>query len=102
MPDQNTALTILGLAIAIKPVGDVAADFLKRVLGPSADAGGQVLAHPIQQYQAARVKRAQEMLATASDILESRGHAAQHVPGRILFPILEKASLEEDEAMQKL
>jgi hypothetical protein len=95
------AATIVGLSVAAKPALDLVKDFLGRVLAPTGDALGKSLAHPIVEWQKRRVERATALVAEAAAVVAEGGGEPQPVPARLLFPILEKGSLEEDEALRE-
>jgi hypothetical protein len=90
------AVTIAGLKYLGKPSAELVKDFLGRILAPSGDAFGQVLAHPIVEWQKRRVERADKLVERAAAIAAERGEEPKPVPGRILFNILEHGSVEED------
>ena len=94
--DLGTAVVILGLTGASKGVVE---DFLKRVLGPIGDASGKVLSRPIEEWHRRRVERAARLTTDAATMLEEAGTEAVVVPGRILWPILERGSIEEEESL---
>jgi hypothetical protein len=97
MTDPLTgAATIVGLSVAAKPALDLVKDFLGRVLAPTGDAIGRSLAHPIVEWQKRRVERASKLVADAAAVVAESGQEPQPVPGRLLIPILEKGSLEDD------
>jgi Abortive infection alpha len=90
----------MGLKHVGAPMAALATDFLSRVLAPGADATGVALAHPIEEWHRKRVDRANEIVVSAARILEEEGVDPQPVPGRILFPILQSGSLEENDALR--
>lgn len=92
----EVAIRIAGLSYVGKPGAELLRDFLGRILAPVGDALGRVGAHPIVEWQKRRVERADKMFERAATIAAERGEAAQPVPGRILFNILEHGSVEED------
>jgi hypothetical protein len=98
---EITTVTILGLAPAVAGSA-VAQDFLKRVLGPVADEAGKALAHPLQQWNEKRLRLGMETLVSAAKMIEDAGHTATPVPGRVLFPLLQAASIEEDDQLRKM
>lgn len=93
--DPTTAL-ILGAAagVASKAVEATAGGVLANV--------GEGLFPHLVAWRNQRVKRAEAILADASSIVRDSGVPVQTVPGRILFPLLEKASMEEDEELRKM
>src|SRR5262249_35716211 len=101
--EMTTALAIFG--IANSPIGKegagLARDLLGRMLGPSFDAMGNVLADPIKNFHRQRVERAEFVVIEAASKAIEEGGALHPVPGRILWPILEKSSLEEDDSLRR-
>lgn len=94
------AVAIVGLKHLGKPAAGVVADFLKRVLAPTGDALGGAIAHPIVEWQKRRVERAQAIVEAAAKVIDETGAVAQAVPGRILMPLLERASLEDEDSLR--
>ena len=62
----------------------------------------QAAAHPILEWQRKRVSRAQELVERAAYQLQAHGHEPKSVPGRVLMPLLESGSLEEDERLKEV
>ena len=94
------AVAIVGLKHLGKPAAGVVADFLKRVLAPTGDALGGAIAHPIVEWQKRRVERAESIVEDAARAVHEAGAVPQPVPGRILMPLLERASLEEEDSLR--
>ena len=97
----TSAVVLAGLKHLGAPNAKMLADFVGRVLGPAGDELGQVLADPVREYRERRAMRAQELLLAAVAQLERSGQVAEPVPGRVLMPILEHGSLEEDEQLHQ-
>jgi hypothetical protein len=95
------AIVIAGLKYVGQPAAELVREFLGKVLTPTADAVGQVAAYPIQEWQRRRVERAAELLIDAAVIVQETDLELQAVPGRILWPILERGSLEDDDELQR-
>jgi len=98
MPDSTTSLqiaTLLGFAQVSK---DAVTDIVKRLLGPLADRAGDALANSLFPD---RAKRVAEVLTESVRMITDAGMQPQAVPGRILMPILEHVSWEEDDALRK-
>lgn len=93
------AVAIMGLKHVGQPAVGVVADFLKRVLSPTGDALGEAIAHPIVEWQKRRIARAGVAIENAARIALESGKEVQAVPSRILLPLLERASLEENEEL---
>jgi len=79
-----------GIDSVLAPVRDT----LNRLLGPLADELGGVLADPVRVF---RFKRSVRLLEKVKRIAEEAGFEPRAVPLKTLLPILENASLEEDE-----
>jgi hypothetical protein len=90
-------VVMAGLKHVGKPTAELVKDFLGRVLAPTGNALGEALAHPIVEWQKRRVDRAQKLVGDAALIVAEAGDEAQQVPGRVLWPLLERGSVEEDE-----
>lgn len=69
-------------------------DLIKRIGGPVADEIGEYLAASVRPYT---VVRKVEAMAKAQRMLKDRGIPPQSVPPRLLLPILEGASIEDEE-----
>jgi len=93
MDPSLAATIIMGLQTVGKPAGDVAKDLIVRLLGPTFDIGGDALKNWVQR----RIKRGQETVVNAGRLVEEAGLEVREVPGRILIPLIQSASLEEDE-----
>lgn len=102
MEAGESVAIITGLAVVGKPAAEVVKDFLIRVFGPTGDAVGNALAHSLEEFNRRRVANANKTLYDAARAAQSSGKPVRLVPGRILFPILEKASVEEEEVLRKL
>jgi CO dehydrogenase/acetyl-CoA synthase gamma subunit (corrinoid Fe-S protein) len=93
MDPTLAATIIMGLPTVAKPAADVAKDLLVRLLGPSVDIAGDAL----KQWVEARIERGQETVIRAGTIVGEAGLEIHPVPGRILIPLIQSASLEEDQ-----
>jgi hypothetical protein len=71
-----------------------ASDLIKRTGGPVADEIGEYLAASVRPYT---VVRQVEAVAKAQQMLNKRGLSTHPVPPRLLLPILEGASIEDEE-----
>lgn len=96
------AVVIVGMQKVASPAADLVKDFLGRILAPSADAIGTAVAHPIMEWQQRRVLRAAQLLEDAARAVVDNGGVPQPVPGRLLMPILERASVEDDERLSSV
>lgn len=101
MDPVTGAVVIAGLKYVGTPAADVVKEFLNKVLAPPGTAIGKALAHPIVEWQKRRVERANRLVLDAAQIVADSGQEPQPVPGRLLMPILEKASLEEDDDLSR-
>jgi hypothetical protein len=82
------------LAKVAEKVLEPAADLIKRIGGPVADEIGEYLAASVRPYT---VVRQVEAVAKAQQMLNDRGLSTHSVPPRLLLPILEGASIEDEE-----
>ena len=94
-------LTILGLSYAGKEAVAVVGQFTRDIFGPSARAIGDGMAAPLRAWADRRAKRAEQLVTDAALSVDAAGGIAHPVPGRILFPILERGSVEEDETLRQ-
>ena len=102
MDAPTAAAAITGLTVVGKPAIDLVTDVVRRIVTPSADAIGEGLAAPLQQWAKRRHENALGTVIGAAQILIEKGIEPQAVPGRILFPILEKSSVEEDADLRQI
>jgi abortive infection alpha-like protein len=98
----DATLVIVGLqagaaAGAAKPAAELVKSFIERLFGPSVDYAGQGL----RKWLERRTFRAQAVIADAAQMLQDADVEAREVPGRILLPLIEYASLEDDEELQR-
>jgi hypothetical protein len=100
--DAQTALVIAGLSYAGKEAAGVLAKVVAEVLTPSAQAIGDGFAANFRVWAKRRNDRALATLSEAAEIVEASGLIVHEVPGRVLWPLLEKSSLEEDQALRRL
>jgi hypothetical protein len=77
---------------ALEPVGDL----IKRIAGPVADEIGEYLSAVVRPYT---VVRKVEAVLKTHRMLKERGISPHAVPPRLLLPILEGASIEDDEEL---
>jgi abortive infection alpha-like protein len=101
MDPVSGAAVIVGLQKFGEPAAELVKDFLGRILAPTGDALGQALAQPIVEWQKRRVERASKLVREAAAAVAESGQEPQPVPGRLLFPILERGSLEEDDELHQ-
>lgn len=96
MDAATAAALIMGLQTVGTPAAEMAKDLIGRFLGPTVDIGGDAL----KNWVHTRIARGHDTVITAAAILEQSGLEPRPVPGRILLPILEHSSLEEDDALR--
>jgi hypothetical protein len=100
--DTPTAITIVGLgATAGKEAVSVVGHFVKEIFGPTSRAVGMGIAAPVRAWAERRVERAKQLVIDAAILADKKGITPHAVPGRVLLPILEYASVEEDNEMQR-
>lgn len=100
---DQTTLTLFGLAAgagvyAAKKGTDVVAELVGAVLKPTAEDRGAAL----REYFEKRRERAAAVVRSAGKLLDDNSVVPVEVPGRILFPLLEAASLKEDETLRRM
>lgn len=93
--DPTTALILGGAAGAASKAVDAAASGVLANLGEG-------LFPQLVAWRNQRVKRAEQILEDTTRILEASRVEVQTVPGRILWPILEKGSMEEDDGLRDM
>jgi hypothetical protein len=102
MQDPNAITDILGLGKVGEKAIEVAGKFLERILGAAADQAGEALADPIRSWRERRTRRAIATVTEAASLLQTARRRAIPVPGRILFPLLDAASVEEDPEVRRM
>lgn len=95
------AVVIAGLTTIGKPTAEALTAVLGKIVSPSADAIGQGIAVSLQAWAKRRAELASGTVIGAAKLLYEAKIEPQPVPGRLLMPILEHASLEEDEQLQR-
>ncbi|MBZ5571521.1 MAG: DUF4393 domain-containing protein [Acidobacteriia bacterium] len=90
---QTTELAKSALKEVLAPVMDL----FQRLLGPAADEVGQSFADSARVW---RLKRAIRLVEHVKVLVESAGIDVRPVAPRLLFPILDGASLEDDDELQ--
>jgi hypothetical protein len=98
MPDP---LTILGLSYAGKEAIAVVGEFAREIFGSSARAVGKGIAAPFEASAERRVEAAKSVIVDAALQVQAAGRNPRPVPARTLMPLLEKASLEEDQGLRR-
>jgi hypothetical protein len=86
------------IAIVAGFVGGRGGRFLDEVLKPTASLMGEDIAN---KYRAWRARNIADVMNAAAEMREAAGLPIAPVPGRILFPILEYASVEEDDELRR-
>lgn len=76
-----------------------AADLVHRLAGPVCDDIGAMISDSMKPY---RAKNLVSTLRKTERILHEAGLPANAVPTRLLFPIVEASSIEDDEALQEM
>jgi hypothetical protein len=73
---------------------------LQKLLAPGLDDIGPDSTAPLAAWKEHRINNVGRLVETAAMSLTASGIEANPVPGRVLFPILERGSLEDDETLQ--
>ena len=81
---------------SIKQAADIAKSFLSKLVGPASEEAGLILKENVRFY---RLKNQLRILRKAQDMLNEAGIEPNAVPLRTLLPLLEGASLEDDESL---
>lgn len=76
----------------------VSEGILRRILGPAADEVGLILRDKVQDY---RKKNLSKMTSRALAIIANSDIEPREIPLRTLIPILERASVEDDEYLSE-
>lgn len=95
MPDPITiiASSLPAVAGTVATIYGVAKPFLTKILGPAADEIGELGRDYIKDF---RAKNVANRLANADKLLLDAGIEAQSIAPKVLVPLLENASLEEE------
>jgi hypothetical protein len=102
MDPVTGAVIIAGLTTAGKQTADGLMNIIGKILNPSAESIGEGMASSLQEWAKRRKERAAGILIGAATILEVAQIEPISVPGRILMPILEKGSVEEDPELRQV
>lgn len=78
---------------ALKPVSDL----IRSLFGPAAEEAGLMLQDHVRVF---RAKRQLRLYQRTAEIFAKTGVTPQHVPLKLLFPIIESASVEESDELQ--
>lgn len=92
----DAGVAIAGLKIVGKPFAEVGADLVREAAMPLAKAVGEIAAYPLVEWHNRRKERAVQLLNDAGEILKAEGKEPVAVPGRILGPLLELGSMEDE------
>jgi hypothetical protein len=95
--DNATAAVIVGVA---KYGGEVVKPFLQNLFGPITAEAGTAIAAPLREYNQRRAAIAEAVISKAVERLTLDSVKPEEVPMYILQPLLEAASLQEDESLQ--
>ncbi|SHI13057.1 protein of unknown function [Pantoea sesami] len=76
----------------------VSEGILRRVLGPAADEVGLILKDKVHNY---RQKNLSKVVSRAIKIIDESGIEPNEIPLRTLIPIIERASVEDDEYLSE-
>jgi hypothetical protein len=93
------AVVIAGLKYVGQPSLEVVTEVVGRILTPTADAMGKDIAEAYTAWRQRRAERATTLLVRSAGVIVESGEEPQTVPGRLLFPILERGSVEEDDSL---
>jgi len=85
---------IFGVGKVVEKLADPIADIVKRVAGPAADEVGLTLQDSVRVY---RARRGLRLFEKFKENCRKRGFSPKQVPLKLLLPILDSASVEDDE-----
>jgi hypothetical protein len=94
LPEPTTIIATKGLEAA----GKVTSGIIQRLFGPAADEIGEIFRDKVKTY---RAKNLGTVLATTEVMLSASRDQVQPVSTRLLLPIIEGASLEDNESLSK-
>lgn len=92
MADEDK-LVKAGLEVVFKPV----ADLIEKLAGPAAEEFGLTVQDHVRVF---RLKRQLRLFQRTKEMLAEAGFEAKRVPLKLLGPLVESASLEEDNELQ--
>ncbi len=81
----------------ITPLSEGAVGFMRRIFGPVASEIGEALADHVRAYRARNIKNIIEKAEISAD-----GRFIEPLPPRISIPLIESASLEDNEILQEM
>jgi hypothetical protein len=84
---------LIGVGKAAERLIESGEKFAKTLLGPLFTELGELFADPIREY---RRRRSARVLVDTKARIEAQRHDVRAVPGRVLIPLLEHASLDEE------
>lgn len=102
MDPVTGAVVIAGITAAGKPTAEGLIAAIGRLVNPSLDAVGEGAAANLKAWAAKRQELASGTLLQAAHILVTDNIEPKPVPGRILFPLLLSASVEEDSDLRRM
>lgn len=98
MDSVATAAAIAGIITTGRPLAEVLTAFVNTLFDSSLNAADKGVAGP--GWARRRGENAARVMLDAAKLLDTANVQAQPVPGRLLMPILEKGSLEEDDRVR--
>lgn len=91
--EDDQGLIKAGAEAVIKPL----ADLLNSIAGPAAEEIGLTFRDSVRVY---RLKRQIRLLRRAKKMIDEAGITPKRIPLRVLLPLIESASIEEDDSLQ--
>jgi hypothetical protein len=95
-------LTPVGKAATLLATAKAAEPYLLKVLGAPLEQIGDLLASPFEEMKKRRAARLAKIAADAAGQVKRSGAEPIQVPDYIALPLLEKATLVDDEDLQKM
>lgn len=93
---NETALSIVMAGLAAREGVKVGSELIRELLAPSARVLGEGMAAGLQSWRDIRVAKFEQITEQAVRMLSEAKHSTRPVPARMLIPIIERASLEDE------
>ena len=103
-PDPVSALQAKAAELGIDAIEQVTSDadgILKRLLGPIAEEAGQMIAMPLREKRLVKTAKMLRRVEEKIQVEIGNGAERETVPARGVIPLVEAASLEDDEELSE-
>ncbi|MCU1268796.1 MAG: hypothetical protein JWN74_90 [Acidobacteriaceae bacterium] len=91
--EEDRELVKAGFEAVLKPLTDL----LDKIAGPAAEEVGLTFQDSVRTF---RLKRQIRLMQRAKEMIDRSGLTPRRVPLKLLLPIFENASIEEDDELQ--